>query len=366
MAQRAVLANCVQSLTKDSSAFFFNEKYELSEAGCAVIKRLARIDTTGNFVGVVSDYRVSDGSLLAQLSYQDGEMNGPVTLYYSGGQTAAQGQMLQNQRSGNWQYWYPNGQPHQTLLFLLDENKFRTIAYWDSTGVQRVVNGTGQWRTRTEQGLLAVGPVRQGLMDGTWKAYFLQSKELATTEEFEAGIFRHGHLAQAQASGSDYRVSSRLPLEDPAPFLRAQFLLLGLNCVESRQRSQFELLKTVFRLPSVTIGSRRWADRLAQRLTRYRESSWYATLPPIATVRCNIDARGRYLDFSSNTPALREVVRRLVAGLPVWQPASYENIPVVSYIDISLDSKTGHVRVLPAARLTTDLLPNPQPTIWLK
>lgn len=362
--QRVTISECARMISPDTLSLYFDQEYRLAATECAVIRRVGRATANGNFYGLVSDYRTSDGTLLAQFTYRAGKMEGPATLYFAHGLIAAQGLILQGKQNGDWSYWYPGGKPRQVLRFL-PMGEPRIMAYWDSTGQQLATNGQGRWRGRSSFGLLAEGPISLGLPTGTWTGYHAQSHQPITTELYESGVFRRGRLLHPQADElPTYQAIPLLTPRESSPYLQAQQLVLGYTCAESLRQAQFQLIQDDFQLPSVKIGVIRYADRLAQRLVRYRETHWYASLPTKTVVRCTLDQQGNFTAFNSANPALREVVRSLVKMLPPWQPARYQNNPVLGYLDIILDKTTSQVRVTPAARLLTSQLPIPNFLTW--
>lgn len=362
--QRAELADCIQTLSSDSIALYFDPGYLLAPVSCAAIRRVGRVDAIGNFQGMVLDYRLTDSSLLAQLTYQEGKATGPATFYFANGMQAAQGQMSQGTQNGEWIYWYPTGQRRQVLRYF-SAGPTRIMAYWDSTGNQLAYNGSGQWQGLTTSGLQAQGTIQQGLPTGTWQGQHPANQQPMTVEYYEQGQFRYGRLVNPAADQlAEYRTVAMLLPQEPTPFLKANNITLGYNCNESTRRSQFNVIQSALRLPSVKVGSRRYADRLAQRLVRYRETHWYSVLPNNSSVRCTLDRNGKFTAFESDAPALREVVRQLVGVLPSWQAASYQNVPVPGYLDITLDKATSRIKVKASARLLTSQLPDIQPTIW--
>ncbi|WP_375435257.1 toxin-antitoxin system YwqK family antitoxin [uncultured Hymenobacter sp.] len=362
--QLVSLDQCAQTFSNDSIALYFNREYYLTSKECAVIKRVGRINDKSNFIGTVSDYRTNTGNLLAQFTYDSGILNGPAALYFSRGHLAAQGQFVQGKQSGDWKYWYANGQPRQVLRFPV-AGPVRILAYWDSTGQQQAINGTGTWEGPTTTGLVAHGHIRLGLPNGNWVGQHKQSHLPITTELYDKGVFRRGRLIKPQADQpAAYRYSPLLTPLEPAPFLRADYMELGYTCDENHRRAQFQLIKTEFQLPSVKIGIVRYTNRLNQRLTRYRATHWYSSMPPEVTVRCSLDQKGHFINFESETSSLREVIRSLVSSLPPWQPAHYQSQPVLGYLDIILNTSTDKVRVKAAARLLSSQLPEPNLAAW--
>lgn len=363
-AQQVSLDQCVYTLAQDSIAIYFDREYSLAPKECAVIKRVGRINDKGNFTETVSDYRTSDNSLLAQFTYALGVLNGPATLYFPDGRLAVQGELVKGQQSGDWKYWYPNGQPRQVLRFPVTGPN-RILAYWDSTGRQLAKNGTGTWEGQTVSGLIARGNIRLGLPAGNWIGQHKQSHIPVTTELYDKGAFRRGRLIKPQADQpAAYKFSAMLTPFEPSPFLRADYMVLGYTCDESQRQAQFQLIKKDLQLPSVEIGVTRYTDRLNQRLSRYRSTHWYSSMPPEVTVRCSLDQKGQFVNFESETSSLREVVRSLVLSLPSWQPARYQSQPVLGYLDITLDTSTDRVQIKPAARLLPSQLPQPNLALW--
>lgn len=367
VAQQALLSECMQKLGPDSVVLFFNAQYVLTPASCAVIKRHARLDTKGEQQGVVHDFWLPTGYLLARATYLNNKLHGPIELFYDNGQRAISGQFEQGTRRGDWHYWYASGKPWQQLRFPTD-GKPRILNYWDKTNHAQVANGAGTWSGLSSAGLLSTGRVALGLPDGTWRGYRRGTRQLATIEYFERGRFRRGEPIDTSASRHLAPYHDRPALEPRAfsPIESAGPPQLGKNCAEQLRQQQSDLLREQLRLPTVRGGLLRYETRLALHLARYSSERWYEVLPPRAIIRCSLDTLGNPISYTSQHPALETMVRSRMSRMSAsWRPARLLNRAVPGYLDIELDKETGQVRVRPAARLQPDQLPAlPPPLLY--
>ncbi|GAA4390608.1 hypothetical protein GCM10023186_38950 [Hymenobacter koreensis] len=356
-AQLASLAECSQVVTADSVILFFNARYELTPVACAAIRRHIRLTADGDMYGSVSDFRVGNGQLLARATYKEGRLYGLYELFYSSGQLAVRGQYEQGIRYGNWEYWYANGQPLQVFRFPTDGTT-RIIAYWDTTGKAMVTNGQGVWQGQTERGLHSVGKVRLGLPDGQWRSYQSEGKQgLTAVELYEGGRFRKGNW---QGNGQR-RVPYFQPVVQPlthSTIELASALRLGYSCNDQARRQQFAMMQEHLRVPSVALGTRRYAERLTQRMLRYSDTQWYQVLPDRVRVRASLDAAGQFIAFESENEALKQMLKRMLTQLmPLWKPAEFRGVPVPGYVDVEFNKATRMFTVRPAARLQPEQVP---------
>jgi antitoxin component YwqK of YwqJK toxin-antitoxin module len=227
------VAECARVFTTDSVALFYDSYYSLRPPGCAALRRHARIDANGSFVGPVRDYSLSNGLLLMSGSYRDGKKEGIFEQYYPDGKLAVRGQFLAGQPTGDWQYWYPTGQQRQVLRY--DGSGVAAPAiqqYWSENGQQLTTNGNGRW-LRNDGELQAEGAVLNGKPEGAWELRNVAQGQprLMMVETFSQGEFKGGKLPVKPMSGSStYRDQSRIVIAELSAFNRAEAFNMGSRC----------------------------------------------------------------------------------------------------------------------------------------
>jgi len=76
--------------------------------------------------GLVSTFR-EDGSLLAEVSYDQGVRHGPYRDYWSNGRVSLEGQYAGGLQEGEWRFYNPDGSLWEILRFEVG----REIIEWD-------------------------------------------------------------------------------------------------------------------------------------------------------------------------------------------------------------------------------------------
>lgn len=129
---------------------------------------------------------------------------GPATRYYDNGSLMSRGMMKNNARSGQWELWYRNGKPMETLDYEENRQIPRVINYWDSLGNQFVENGDGIYtRDEDEPFAYSRGEVHSGMPDGEWMGYYADGS-LGFTERYSKGEFVRGVGYDRDGNGHPY------------------------------------------------------------------------------------------------------------------------------------------------------------------
>lgn len=68
-------------LGTDSVALFYNTEYELCPPGCAMLRRHARLDSTGRFFGAVKDFWMQTAQPALTGAYRNGQKEGVFELF---------------------------------------------------------------------------------------------------------------------------------------------------------------------------------------------------------------------------------------------------------------------------------------------
>jgi len=72
----------------------------------------------------------------------------------------------EDQRVGKWETFHPNGKIESEVYY---RDRYFLKSYWDSTGVQMVMNGNGRETHRYKNGVIAIqGDYVDGYQDGYW------------------------------------------------------------------------------------------------------------------------------------------------------------------------------------------------------
>jgi TonB family protein len=121
-------------------------------------------------MGPFTDYHF-DGVKLMTGVYAQGKKEGLFSNWFHNGQLESEGNFLSGKQTGTWTYFYPDGRDRQQVLF--DDKGFRIMRFYDSTGRQLVLDGTGHWYEFYEEynieGIVSnAGDFVDGKKQGTW------------------------------------------------------------------------------------------------------------------------------------------------------------------------------------------------------
>jgi TonB family protein len=137
-----------------------------------------------------------------------GEYNGPVVLYHPNGKQRARIIFKNGIPAGSAKSWYPEG-TMQSMEVYAPEKPFEPVIlhYWDSTGIQRVVGGSGYCKCVfspwSEPEYYFEGKLVSGKPDSLWTRY-----SLTGIKQYEES-FRDG----AVVTGSRHYFDENLVLE---------------------------------------------------------------------------------------------------------------------------------------------------------
>ncbi|RIY12197.1 hypothetical protein D0T11_06040 [Hymenobacter rubripertinctus] len=332
------LKDCYRIVQEDSVVVYYDADYVLTPSECASIRRHTRLTADGNFGGEVRDYWINTNQLALRVRYQDGKSDGLIEQYHFNGRLALRGQLLQGIPSGEWQYWYTNGQRRQTARFSA-ENTVYLVAYWDSTGTQQVANGTGYWEgelaptyttmlpgniKRNHSTLRFKGSVADGVPHGEWQSIYAHNKQVFTVENFARGKFRHGRMATKPVYGSATLTASQIIFALASPSKLAEDFELGLSCATRQQQQQNQKVLAQIRFPSNTSLPPDYAEQLGRKLMLYAGQPWYERLPARSALRCQLDSTGSIQEVSGDNAPLQAVIRDAMRLMPRWSAATYQ------------------------------------------
>ncbi len=122
--------------------------------------------------------RYEDGRIFQSGYYNQSEKDSIWKTYFPNGQLNTIGKMKKNECVGEWFTYYDNGKPAEEVVYDPNHNAYiRNI--WDSNGKQLIINGNGQYKSYSDQGiLLSSGEIRNGKKNGKWDLFFENEKRM--------------------------------------------------------------------------------------------------------------------------------------------------------------------------------------------
>jgi hypothetical protein len=350
--EQAKLSACVQEFSGDSVALFYDVRYTLTPMACATLRRQTHLDDKGNFNGETRDYQRATNHLLFRQQYDHGVRQGVYEAYYPNGQAQMRGTFTKGEPSGEWQFWYANGKPWQTLRWdATGPQPWRFVAYWDSTGQQLLANGRGRWQEINPRLHRRIeGQVVNELPDGEWQVYHLDGQQLLTTETYALGTFKKGHN-WVGLGPVNYRDKPRIVPTFEDQSAEAERYRLGYTCAELARRAVADQALTQ-RLASISKATAHVKDisaakpdgdgstylrLLLQQLSATASMKTLLLNPEYsAEVEADIDELGKLGNFQSKVADIQRVFTQVVPRLGRWNAAKVNGIPTGSHVRFTL------------------------------
>jgi antitoxin component YwqK of YwqJK toxin-antitoxin module len=145
-------------------------------------------------------------------------LEGSIASYYSNGRKKEIAVYARGKITGPHYYYYPNGQLKKSLVHVNPSKAekdatpiTKMVSFYDSTGVELVKEGTGDYH-ETEEGnnLYEEGRYLNGFKDGIWKGKYLSSSH-AFEEKYEMGKFISGTAFLNNGSSQPYTELEVMP-----------------------------------------------------------------------------------------------------------------------------------------------------------
>ncbi|MEQ8533156.1 MAG: hypothetical protein RIB86_14980, partial [Imperialibacter sp.] len=154
--------------------FYYDADWRITIKSEAVFYRTCIISTDKMaFHGEVKDY-YRGGQLQMEGRYTNNIKIDSFRFYYPNGVLEARGAYREGMRFGVWKYFYENGQLKQVVDFF-DAN-FRVLEYYDNLGRQKIVEGSGVWKSEfrhhnQDSWSKVEGEYHDWNRHGKWKVY---------------------------------------------------------------------------------------------------------------------------------------------------------------------------------------------------
>jgi hypothetical protein len=172
----------VQGYSQKLVKTYYDSAWILTPSTYARYCRVGFIDSVNyQYFGSVNDYYLKTGKLQMTGNYVANVKHGSFNFYYPDGKIKTEGFYKDNRRIGIWTDYYENGNFKDKILF--DDIFIKALVYYDSSGVQKLKDGTGEWQTEyfddIRNTMITIkGYYQDSLMDGTWNYY---AKDLLST-----------------------------------------------------------------------------------------------------------------------------------------------------------------------------------------
>ncbi len=216
--------------------------------------RIVTKDSTGKLNGPVTEY-YSVGKKRMMGNFANGKESGDFEYFHLNGQLDSKGKYIDGERVGKWQEWYTNGQIRQQGYYVDNFNKtgpiydwhiYRIENFWDSTGVQHVKNGTGNWLYWQQNGKIsAKGQYKNGQKDGEWM-YYREDGSVENREEFSPEGLVIGTYYAPDGSTQIYDNNSFEKMPEFPGGVKAFYGFLNQNIKYPKEARKKRIIGTVY------------------------------------------------------------------------------------------------------------------------
>lgn len=338
---------------------YYSESWGLTSKSMATYCRVGFIDTaTYRYSGIVNDYYLKTGKLQMTGNYLSNLKNGSFKFFYPDGSIKTEGNYLNNMRYGIWTNYYKNGSFRDKMLF--NNNLVIPISYYDSNGIQKLNQGTGEWTTEYFDDLKQVQVTincyfQDSLREGEWN-FYVREMNLDTlglpmharSETYHQGTFVKGK-GYILGKVSEFITPTSNLIPEPIKFDYTENWMLSMYaCIE-----EYPFLKFLPKLDSTMLPVDSQAefpgglDSLINTITHNKgvvkcgregyDNSY--------KIKITIDESGK-LSFKTGYNYYDDFYKefiRVIKKLPSWKPAKRNGEKVPNYFTLFVFLKDGQI-----------------------
>ncbi|WP_396170542.1 energy transducer TonB [Flavobacterium sp.] len=167
---------CVAQLSANDKKIFLDSTWNETSQENSKYYRIVKDYYLEKDLYIVNDYYKS-GVLQMEGFSKTKDHNtkeGEFIFYFESGNKKAVTYFVKSRPSGSCAEWYENGSKKLEGEYIEDEKSFMNVLrvdeFWNSKGIQTVVDGTGDYEESLEF-FYASGKVKEGFKDGLWEGY---------------------------------------------------------------------------------------------------------------------------------------------------------------------------------------------------
>ncbi|MDO9255966.1 MAG: hypothetical protein Q7U54_10675 [Bacteroidales bacterium] len=341
---------------------YYDLSWKLTTKNLAYYCRVGFVDTVRyQYYGVVNDYYVTTGKLQMTGNYQANVKNGSFKFYYPDGSLKTEGFYKDNLRYGTWTNYYKNGGLKDQVLY--EDIFVKALAYYDSSGVQAMNNGTGEWQTEyfndlTYEYIQIKGNYLKSKMEGIWNFYSRKlnggipgESQLQCSEKYHNGRFVSGkQFGYGQIRDLD--TPKQNMIQESEKFINTEtWEQTKYACIEEYPNLKFlkEVDSTVFPVDSFAVfpGG---MDSVATEIWREIKlpKSYVENHPTeLHFIDFFIDQNGKLIikDEKSYDDIFYKQAIQSIRKLSGWKPAKRNSQNVINYFTVRVREANGNVMV---------------------
>lgn len=159
-----------------------------------IYTREAKVDKLGRTQGWAYDF-YPDHKIQMKGFYRDNLLDGITFYFYPNGNYKSIGIMSREDKKGTWQNFYQNGQLQSEIAYY-PEHASEMIRFFDSTGVQLVVDGNGRIKYTDEDQYIIEGSYINHFKEGPWYGYYSDGSP------YYKETYKEGRLIQGMSISS--------------------------------------------------------------------------------------------------------------------------------------------------------------------
>jgi TonB family protein len=192
------------------SKTYYTKDNRKTEKDSAFYYRLENYNEGGRVHGQVQEFYM-DSTLKMMGSYIDGKREGNFNYYYPSGKLELMESFKNGTPDGKYKYWYPNGK--KQVEKILNENGFKILNAWDTTGRQIVSEGTGDYveYDYEKKVILEKGKMLNLNKIGIWQGWY-DNGQLYYKEEYNDGILMKGISYDRDKNQYEYTIFEEQPM----------------------------------------------------------------------------------------------------------------------------------------------------------
>jgi antitoxin component YwqK of YwqJK toxin-antitoxin module len=341
---------------------YYDFSWKLTTKNLAYYCRVGFIDTINyQYYGVVNDYYIATGKLQMTGNYLANSKNGSFNFFYPDGTLKTEGFYLNNIRAGTWSNYYTNGGFKDKVLY--DNFFIKALAYYDTNGVQKLSNGTGEWQTEffndiSYEYIEIKGNYLNSKMEGTWNHYSRKltggipgKSELQRSEKYHNGKFIKGTRFR---NGLILDVNSPIEnmiMESGKFYNTETWQLTKYASIEEYPNLKFlnKIDSTVFPVDSFavfpggmdSVATAIWREiKLPKSYVKEFPTSMYF-------IEFFVDQNGKVIikDEKNYEDIFYKQAIQSIRKLKDWKPAKRNSQDVINYFIVRILEKDGHVMV---------------------
>ena len=339
---------------------YYNDAWLLTSKKMATYCRVGFLDSLNyDYNGAVNDYYLKTGKLQMSGNYIGKIKNGAFKFFYPNGVEKNSGNYINNLRDGAWTNYYQNGSFRDKLLY--KGYDVTPLSYYDSNGVQKLTQGTGEWRTEYFDDILQAQIIidcnyQDSVREGEWNFYIRQKfgDTLGIPLHARTEIYHKGKLISGKGFVNEKVVDRVLPtiqlVAEPTKFYTTEnWICSQYACIE-----EYPFLKFLPKLDSTKLpvdslaefpeGPQSFENKITrnkglQRVGLYSYNNDYEIL-------ITIDDNGKLsykTTYNYSDDFYKEMIR-IIKKQPSWKPAIRGNKKVPNYFILLVKLKDGQIR----------------------